>query len=131
MTASGPNARTASVSASASKTLQTTGSAPSAASWPILSRDRVMPATTWPARTRSGTRRTPMTPLAPARKTRIVVTLSVIFGPEACANQIESGDSVLVERAEQVLFDDLPERAGLLHTQPVEDMQAVGDRVAA
>jgi hypothetical protein len=53
------------------------------------------------------------------------------IGTEACADQIESGDSVILECAEQVLFDDLPEVAGLLHAESVEDVQAIGNRLAA
>jgi hypothetical protein len=56
---------------------------------------------------------------------------SGFIGTETCADQIESGDSVIVECAEQVLFDDLPVVVGLLHAEPIEDVQAVGDRVAA
>jgi hypothetical protein len=30
-----------------------------------------------------------------------------------------------------VLLDDLPDVAGPLHAQPVEDVQAIGNRIAA
>src|SRR6266511_3458034 len=56
---------------------------------------------------------------------------SDFIGTEARADQIESGDSVIVECAEQVLFDNLLDVAGLLHAEPVEDVQAIGNRLAA
>ena len=67
-TASVPNPTTASRSASASNTSQTTGSAPRARNASFFPGERVIPATSWPLATSSGTSRTPITPLAPARK---------------------------------------------------------------
>jgi hypothetical protein len=49
------------------------------------------------------------------------------IGTEAGADQIEGGDAALVERAEQVLFDDLPGVPGPLHPKPIEDMQSIAD----
>src|SRR5581483_11326725 len=57
-------------SAAASNTSTITGSAPSARRSSAFSRTRVVPVTRWPAATRSGTRRRPMAPDAPARKMR-------------------------------------------------------------
>jgi hypothetical protein len=37
----------------------------------------------------------------------------------------------IVERAEQMLFDGLPQVSGLLDAEPVEDVQAVGNQLAA
>src|SRR5690348_6630899 len=68
---SGPKSPTAARSAFRSKTSQTTGSAPSRLSASTFSGERVRPATSWPAATRRGTSRTPITPLAPATNTRI------------------------------------------------------------
>ena len=80
MTASARDATTASVSAAASNTSHTTGSAPTASSWVTLSRERVMPATTWPSSTSSGNSRTPITPVAPARKIRIAMARITLRG---------------------------------------------------
>src|SRR5262249_46944402 len=58
-------------SASPSNASQTTGSAPNSRSRSSFPGERVIPATSCPAATSSGTSRTPITPLAPATKTRI------------------------------------------------------------
>ena len=50
---------------------------------------------------------------------------------EARADQIESSDSVIVICAEKVLFDDLPDVTRLLHTELVEDVEAIGNGVAS
>src|SRR5438067_3465420 len=57
--------------------------------------------------------------------------LGGLVGAEAGANEIETVDSVSVEHAEQVLFDDLRDVARLLDAEPVEDVEAIGDCVAA
>jgi hypothetical protein len=74
--ASGANSTTASHSADRSKTSQTIGSAPSWRNGSPFSGERVIPATSWPAQTSSGTSRTPITPLAPATKTRITAAVA-------------------------------------------------------
>ena len=58
-------------------------------------------------------------------------TILGFSGTETCADQIDSADSFVVECTEQVLFDDLPDVARFLHAEPVEDVHAVGNRVAA
>src|SRR6478752_3155456 len=67
MIACGAAALTARVSALASNTSTTTGSAPSRCSASALSALRVVPATWWPAARKSGVNRRPMAPPAPAR----------------------------------------------------------------
>jgi hypothetical protein len=66
-TISGENVRTAVTRASLSKTSQTIGCAPIAASRAALPADLVIAPTVWPALTSNGTSRLPMTPEAPAR----------------------------------------------------------------
>ncbi len=58
-------------------------------------------------------------------------TILGFSGTETCADQVDSADSFAVECTEQVLFDDLPDVARFLHAEPVEDVHAVGNRVAA
>jgi hypothetical protein len=53
-----------------------------------------------------------------------------VVGTEARADEIERVDSVAVDCAEQVLFDEFRNVARLLDAEPVEDMLAIGDRVA-
>jgi hypothetical protein len=50
---------------------------------------------------------------------------------EARADQIETGDSVIVVFADQVLFDDLADATGLFHAESVEDVEAIGNGVAS
>src|SRR5271155_3233071 len=71
MTISGSAARTAVASASASNTSTMTGQAPSPRTNSILSGERVVPQTEWPAWRRRGASRRPITPAAPARKIRL------------------------------------------------------------
>ena len=59
-------------SASASKMSSTAGTTPARASSVAVADERVVPVTSCPARSRSGTRRRPMAPAAPARNTLIV-----------------------------------------------------------
>src|ERR1700727_2849514 len=68
---SGPNATSACSSAGASNTSHTTGCAPSSRRPSAFAGVRVIPATSWPSATSSGTSRIPITPLAPATKIRI------------------------------------------------------------
>ncbi len=70
-TTSGPACRTAANTASSSSASATTGSAPPARMVSALLGERVIPTTTWPARTIIGTSRRPIVPLAPATKTFI------------------------------------------------------------
>ena len=50
---------------------------------------------------------------------------------EACADEIERADSVTLECAEQVLLDEFRGVAWLLDAEPIEDVLAIGDRIAA
>jgi hypothetical protein len=52
-------------------------------------------------------------------------------GTEARAEQVEGGDSVAVEGAEQVLLDELPDVTWLSDAESVIDVQAICDRLAA
>src|ERR1044072_6392261 len=72
ITTSGRAATAARFSASASNTSTITGRPHIASIDPAFAGERVVPVTSWPIRTRSGVRRRPMTPAAPARKIRIV-----------------------------------------------------------
>src|SRR6516164_3389781 len=73
MITSGCAAVTALSTASRSSPSTITGVAPWFLSWLALSADRVLAVTSWPAAVRLGTRYWPITPVAPATKTRIVV----------------------------------------------------------
>jgi hypothetical protein len=52
-------------------------------------------------------------------------------GAEARADEVECGDSVAVEYAEQVLLDELPTVTRLSDPESVVDVQAISDRFAA
>src|SRR5687768_18367967 len=71
MIASGAASVIAARTASASNTSQTTGSAPNASSCAARSTERVIAVTSCPAFNSCGTSGLPMTPVAPARNTRI------------------------------------------------------------
>jgi hypothetical protein len=71
MTASGEASAMAARTPSASNTSQTTGSAPTASSCAARSTERVIAVTSYPAFNSCGTRGVPITPVAPARNTRI------------------------------------------------------------
>src|SRR5260370_12780129 len=73
MTTSGRAARIASVTARASNTSSTAGFTPARASSRPVSAERVVPVTSCPACSRSGTSRRPMAPEAPARNTRMAL----------------------------------------------------------
>jgi hypothetical protein len=53
-----------------------------------------------------------------------------MFRPKTRADEVETGDAAVFERAEEVLFNDLPEIAGPLHPEPIEDVQSIADLVA-
>src|ERR1044072_35053 len=72
MRMSGRAATTACFSASASNTSTMTGRPHIASIDPAVAAERVVPVTSWPIRTRSGVRRRPITPAAPARKIRMM-----------------------------------------------------------
>src|SRR6516162_1552122 len=76
---SGCAAVTASSTARRSRPSTMTGVAPAACSAAALAVERVVPVTSWPAATRLGTRYWPITPVAPATKTRMVPYLSCVL----------------------------------------------------
>ena len=71
MTASGEASAMAARTPSASNTSHTTGSAPTASSCAARSTERVIAVTSCPASNSCGTSGLPITPVAPARKTRM------------------------------------------------------------
>ena len=71
-TTSGCAAPTASSTAWRSRPSTMAGVAPALFSWAALAGERVVPVTSWPAATRLGMRYWPMTPVAPATKTRMM-----------------------------------------------------------
>ena len=75
MTTSGEASARAARTSSASNTSHTTGSAPTASSWAARNTDRVIAVTSCPASNSCGTSGLPITPVAPATKTRMPETV--------------------------------------------------------
>ena len=78
ITASGEASAMAARTPSASNTSQTTGSAPTASSCAARRTERVIAVTSCPASSSCGTSGVPITPVAPARNTRIACTSVVV-----------------------------------------------------
>ena len=81
MITSGWAAATALRTASRSSPSTMTGVAPCLLSWLALSGERVLAVTSWPTVIRPGTRYWPITPVAPATKTRIVLSSLCFLSP--------------------------------------------------
>src|ERR1700678_1089470 len=101
MTISGFASRTAVASASASKTSTTTRRAPSFRRNSTLPGERVVPQTAWPWARRRGVSRRPITPAAPARKTRLIEldkSYATSSGPQILVEPIERPSPRLFRR---------------------------------